>query len=124
MLFLRRHSVLFFLFPLVFPTPSAGALYNNVRRDDFKWMTVQTPHFDIYYDKAGERLVPRLANYLEAAWSDVGATYDYYVPGRTPFFFYSSHNQFEETNIVSIGEGTGGVTEAFKNRFLIFNDGS
>ncbi|MBV9079841.1 MAG: PD40 domain-containing protein, partial [Elusimicrobia bacterium] len=57
-------------------------------------------------------------------WREVGARFGYQVPERTPFFFYSDHNRFEQTNIVSIGEGTGGVTEAFKNRLLIFNDGS
>jgi hypothetical protein len=69
-------------------------------------------------------MVPRMAQYLESAWKDVGDMYGYHVPTRTPFFFYSNHNLFEETNIVRIDEGTGGVTEAFKNRLLIFNDGS
>ena len=32
--------------------------------------------------------------------------------------------QLQQTNIVQIDEGTGGVTEAFKNRLMIFNDGS
>jgi len=31
---------------------------------------------------------------------------------------------FEQNNVVSVDEGTGGVTEAFKNRFLVFNDGT
>ncbi|MCG3205936.1 MAG: Protein TolB [Elusimicrobia bacterium] len=87
-------------------------------------MTVQTPHFDIFYDQKSERLVPRMAHHLEAAWAHVGKEYGTPVEGRTPFFFFSNHNEFEQTPIVSIGEGTGGVTEAFKNRFLIFNDGS
>jgi len=56
--------------------------------------------------------------YLEKAWKQ-WATLQYHVQERTPFFFYSTHNEFEETNIVSIGE-EGGVTEAFKNRLLIF----
>jgi Tol biopolymer transport system component len=97
---------------------------NNVRRDRFDWQVVQTEHFDIYYDKKTARMVPRMAHYLEDAWKDVGDMYGYHVPFRTPFFFYSNHNRFEQTNIVQIDEGTGGVTEAFKNRLLIFNDGS
>ena len=52
--------------------------------------------------------------------------YGYHVPTRTPFFFFSNHNLFEQKQTPSfkIDEGTGGVTEAFKNRLLIFNDGS
>ncbi len=123
MSFLRRKHVPFFVLTFLCTLPTF-AVENNVRRDHFKWMTIRTPHFDIYYDKDTEAIVPRMAHYLEAAWADVGKAYNYYVPDRTPFFFYSNHNQFEQTNIVPIGEGTGGVTEAFKNRLVIFNDGS
>ena len=50
--------------------------------------------------------------------------YGYHVPTRTSFFFYSNQRTCsEQTNIVQIDEGTGGVTEAFKKRLLIFNDG-
>lgn len=119
----RRHLLAlgFFLFGA---SPALAFSNNNVRVDTFDWTHVQTEHFDIYYDKKTERLAPRMAHYLEGAWKDVGDKLDFYVPGRTPFFFYSNHNQFEQSTIVPIGEGTGGVTEAFKNRFLIFNDGS
>ncbi|MBI3296658.1 MAG: PD40 domain-containing protein [Elusimicrobia bacterium] len=30
----------------------------------------------------------------------------------------------QQSNIVAVGDGTGGVTEAFKDRFMIFHDGS
>ncbi len=120
---LCRKSILFFILACV-PTLGWSFADNNVRRDRFQWMKVQTEHFDIYYDQKTARMVPRMAHYLENAWKDVGDVYDFHVPERTPFFFYSNHNLFEETNIVSIGEGTGGVTEPLKNRFLVFNDGS
>ncbi len=123
MTFSCRKFLSFLIVP-VLCSVTCPAVENNVRRDKFDWMTVRTAHFDIYYDKNTEKLVPRMAHYLESAWHDVGQQFNFYVPDRTPFFFYSNHNEFEQTNIVSIGEGTGGVTEAFKNRFLIFNDGS
>lgn len=123
MSFSRRKFIPFLFLATLFSLP-AIAPAQNVRRDKFKWMSTQTEHFDIYYDETTEMLVPRMAHYLERAWHDVGRQYNVFVASRTPFFFYSNHNEFEQTNIVSIGEGTGGVTEAFKNRFLIFNDGS
>src|ERR1044071_1504343 len=121
-----RRSVLFFILFLStsFLSPLHAFLNNNVRVDKFEWLHVQTEHFDIYYYKKEEALVPRMAYYLEQAWNEVGDKLNFKVQGRTPFFFYSDHNQFEQTNVVPIGEGTGGVTEAFKNRLLIFNDGS
>ncbi len=118
---MRKTLSLLFLFL----SPSAFALSNNtVRVNEFNWMSAQTEHFDVYYDSGTERMVPLIAQYLEESWREVGARLGYSVTERTPFFIYSNHNEFEQTNIVSIGEGTGGVTEAFKNRFLVFNDGS
>ncbi len=43
---------------------------------------------------------------------------------RRPFFLYASPNDFLESNIAGVGEGTGGVTEPAKDRFMIYNDGS
>src|SRR5262245_53986374 len=124
MRFSSRSALSLFLLAFLAAIP-AGALSNNVVRvDEFNWMKAETTHFDLYYDSSTERMLPIIAQYLEEAWRDVGDRIDYSVGERTPFFFYSNHNQFEQTNIVPIGEGTGGVTEAFKNRFLIFNDGS
>ncbi len=120
--FSYRKFTPFLIFSFLVLTPLSAD--NNVRREDFKWMVIQTAHFDVYYDKSTEMMAPRMAHYLEKAWAEVGEKYDVFVGSRTPFFFYSNHNEFEQTNVVSIGEGTGGVTEAFKNRFLIFNDGS
>ncbi|MCB4755426.1 MAG: BamA/TamA family outer membrane protein [Elusimicrobia bacterium] len=117
----RLSTVLLLLF---LPLTVWAVSYNNVRVDQYRWQHVQTDHFDIYYDSATYHLIPVVARTLEKAWKNVGERFGYFVPGRTPFFFYTNHNQFEQTNIVPIGEGTGGVTEAFKNRFLVYNDGS
>lgn len=120
----RYKSLLFALLLSILPSVGFGLANNNVRVNKFEWMHAQTDHFDIYFDSSTERLVPHMAKHLEDAWRDVGAAFRFEVKERTPFFFYSNHNEFEQTNIVPIGEGTGGVTEAFKNRFLVFNDGS
>ena len=39
--------------------------YNNLRIDRFKWQKVETEHFDLYYAKSTELLVPHMARYLE-----------------------------------------------------------
>ena len=119
-----RYLIQAVLLLFVFASPAFALLTNSIRVDEFKWMKIQTEHFDIYYAKGSEKLLPRMALYLESAWEEVGEKLNFPVQERTPFFFYSNHNEFEQTNIVPVGEGTGGVTEAFKNRFVIFNDGS
>ncbi len=124
MKFPRLLQALFSIALFLTPSPSSAYSNNNVRIDKFDWQLVKTEHFDIYFDKKDQALVPRAAYYLEQAWRDVGKKFNHQVLTRTPFFIYSNHNKFEQNTIVPIGEGTGGVTEAFKNRLIVFNDGS
>lgn len=97
---------------------------NKVRADAFEWRVVRTPHFEIHATPEGSALLPRVAQILEEAHARITTDLGVPTPGPTPVFLYPTHNQFEQTNVVDIGEGTGGVTEAFKNRLLIFNDGT
>ncbi|MBI4054831.1 MAG: PD40 domain-containing protein [Elusimicrobia bacterium] len=91
---------------------------------DFNWKIISTEHFDIYHYDASEKLVPYAAVYLEEAYRTLTEELHYPLEGRTPFFLFADHSEFEQNNVVTVGDGTGGVTEAFKNRFLVFNDGS
>jgi Tol biopolymer transport system component len=111
---------------------------NHVIVDDFKWRFRSTEHFDIYYYDETEPLVPETARILEKAYADVTRTLDISVATspaqarqknlplwtRRPFFLYSSPNDFQQSNIARVGEGTGGVTEPFKDRFMVYNDGT
>ncbi|MBI4063810.1 MAG: PD40 domain-containing protein [Elusimicrobia bacterium] len=84
----------------------------------------ETEHFRIHYYDDNPLLLEETARILESAYQDVTADLDAKPNQKLPFFLYTNHNEFEQTRIVDIGEGTGGVTEAFKDRFLIFNNGS
>jgi Tol biopolymer transport system component len=92
---------------------------NKVITKDFNWQICPTEHFDIYYYDEGKNVLPHVIDILENAHAAALADYNCEISSRTPFFLYVGHNDFEQTNIVSIGEGTGGVTEAFKNRFIV-----
>ncbi|MBI4396561.1 MAG: PD40 domain-containing protein [Elusimicrobia bacterium] len=89
-----------------------------------RWRVVSTPHFDLHYTPDAEGIVPRAAHFLEEAYGRVTRAMDTEVKGRTSFFLFPNHNRFEENNIADVDEGTGGVTEAFKNRFIVFNNGT
>ncbi len=84
----------------------------------------KTEHFDIYYVPGSEKILESSARILEEAHPHHTKALDIKLPKRSSFFLFMSHNQFEQNNVVQVGEGTGGVTEAFKDRFLVFNDGS
>lgn len=104
-------------------TPRAMS-QNRVIAHPFPWQIESTAHFDIYYyGAAGANLLPYTEQYLGRAYARAAALLRT-PPPSVPFFLYNTHNDFEQSTITGIGEGTGGVTEAFKNRFLVGNTGS
>ena len=109
---------------LSLPSLLHSAAQNKVILKSPKWQVAQTEHFDVYYYPGAERLLPAVTTDLEKAYSEVTKVLGFTLPYRAPFFFFLNHNSFEQNNIVEVGEGTGGVTEAFKGRFLVFNDGT
>ncbi|MFH1367543.1 MAG: hypothetical protein ABII64_00315 [Elusimicrobiota bacterium] len=121
---LARTIAIFLL--LCIPSLSLYAYdYNKVITRTFDWRIKSTLHFDIYYyDASGEKLLPVLEKQLEAAYDKVTRLLPAHPAERIPFFFYNTHNEFEQTNITDISEGVGGVTEAYKNRFILSNSGS
>lgn len=115
-----------FLFIFCYSSNTAWAFgKNKVITKNFNWKIEHTRHFDVFfYDNPGLNLLPFAVDYLENAYDKVTKILPDNPKGKFPFFLYNNHNEFEQTNIVDIGEGTGGVTEAFKNRFLVGNIGS
>ncbi|MDD5686796.1 MAG: hypothetical protein PHE88_03050 [Elusimicrobia bacterium] len=97
---------------------------NKVIIDVKKWQYIETGHFKVYHYPEEREILPIVSDILEEMFNTTTRFYEYSPSKRTPFFIYGNHNEFEQTNIVDVGEGTGGVTEAFKNRFLVYNDGS
>lgn len=117
--------ILFFIFYISHYMSSLFALGNNkVIVDKFRWQISETAHFQIYHYKESEPILPLVAHHLEKAYAQVTRDFDFEPREKTPFFFYLTHNEFEQTNVVDVDEGTGGVAEAFKNRFLIPYSGS
>ncbi len=111
---------------------------NHVVIRDFDWKVRSTEHFDIYYYEQSKPLVPRAAKILEEAFEHVNKMLDietepaaWASPSvkkrtqweRRPFFLYASPNDFEQSNIADVGDGTGGITEPTKNRFMVYNNG-
>ncbi|MBI2915419.1 MAG: PD40 domain-containing protein [Elusimicrobia bacterium] len=100
------------------------AAQNKLISKKFEWKVVSTAHFDLYYYTGAEPILDLVQDHLENAYRAVTEKVDIRVSERLPFFLFLNHNDFEQNNIVDVGEGTGGVTEAFKNRFLVFHDGT
>lgn len=99
---------------------------NKVRYKDFDWNYIQTRHFDIYFYEDAYETAKFAATVAESSYVEVTTELNYLVQRRIPLFIYNSHNDFQQTNILSslIGEGTGGFTEAYKNRMVVPFNGS
>lgn len=99
---------------------------NKVQYRNFDWDYIQTDHFDVYFYDNEYDLAKFAAEELEKAYAISSDQLKYYVVRRVPVFVYSSHNDFQQTNIISSepSEGTQGFTEVFKNRMVVHFNGS
>lgn len=90
-----------------------------------KYKVYKTDNFDIYYPHESlNRIMPELENLLEKIFIENEEYFEIKFDYKIPFFIYYGYQQFLQNTIVNVTEYTGGVTEAFKNRFLVPYTGS
>ena len=94
---------------------------NKVQYKKFNWSFLQSDHFDVYFADGGYVLAQFAATAAESAYTSIAQLFRYQIINRVPLVVYNSHNEFQQTNVVSeyMEEGIGGVTELFKNRVVI-----
>jgi hypothetical protein len=94
---------------------------NKVQYENFNWSFIQSDHFDVYFSGDGEPLAQFTAMAAESAYTSISKLFRYQLVNRVPFVVYNSHNEFQQTNVISeyMEEGIGGVTELFKNRVVV-----
>lgn len=124
---MKRLSILGLLF-------FAGAVYaqvdefgkNKVQYRNFEWYFIQSKHFDVYFYPQEYYLAEFTAKAAEEAYSSISSHFHYDITSRIPLVIYDSHNDWQQTNVVSeyLEEGVGGVTELFKNRVVVPFEGS
>jgi len=94
---------------------------NKANYETFDFKVQQTPHFELYHYLEND-------NYLRqfTTWSEVWYRLHQRVlldtiEGKNPLILHNDHADFQQTNAImgQIGVGTGGVTEAFKNRVIM-----
>ena len=103
---------------------AAGAGENRVIIRDFDWRIYATEHFDIHYYDGSEPWLAYASGVLEAAYKREAADLNPALSKRIPFFLYSSINDMQQTPITEVSDGIGGLTEPFKDRFMVWSDGS
>lgn len=90
----------------------------------FDWKIYKTEHFDIYFYEDSKELVNYAAFVLEKAYEKGKNEYNPLLNKRIPFFLFASINDMQQNSITEIDDGTGGLTEPYKDRFMVYSDGS
>src|SRR6266508_2192952 len=116
-------SFLIVVFAVTIPAEAQIGYFGQkkVQYQSFKFQVLKTDHFDVYYypqEEAAARMAGRMAERWYARLSSVLA---HELNGRQSLVLYASGSQFRQTNVVEgeLGEGTGGVTEAYKRRIVL-----
>ena len=116
-------SVLVALLSLPVPGYAQSGYFgqNKVQYQTFEFKVLKTDHFDIYY-YAEEEQAARMASRMAERWyARLSQVLGHELSGRQPIILYASGPHFRQTNAIEgqLGEGTGGVTEAYKRRIVL-----
>src|SRR5262245_3740771 len=105
------------------PVEAQGGYFgqNKVQYRSFKFQVLKTQHFDIYYYPEEENAARMAGRMAERWYTRLSTVLAHQLNGRQPIIVYGSGSQFRQTNVVEgdLGEGTGGVTEAYKRRIVL-----
>jgi hypothetical protein len=94
---------------------------NAVQWDRLKFEVLNTDHFDVYYYPEEQQAAEQVARMAERWYSRLSGLLRHEMKERQPVILYASSAHFQQTNTIggAPGEGTGGVTEAFKRRIVL-----
>ena len=94
---------------------------NKVQYREFDFKVLKTDHFDIYYYPEEEPAAQMASRMAERWYTRLSQLLNHQLSSRQPLILYASGSHFRQTNTISgeLGEGTGGVTEAYKRRIVL-----
>jgi WD40 repeat protein len=108
----------------------SGAQYpygkNKVVYTSQKWKVLKTENVEIYYYPDEENLVTYASVIVEDTFRELSDYFAIELDRPLPLVFYSSHHDFQQTNIIPslISEYTAGFTDLAKGRIAIPFSGS
>lgn len=82
---------------------------------------LQSPHFEMYHYLENDTIIKDMTQQFENWYLLHQAVLNDTFHQKNPIIMYENHADFQQTTAISgnIGVGTGGVTEAFKNRVVM-----
>jgi Tol biopolymer transport system component len=127
-----RRGYLFRLLPGVvlllaaFPLQAQYFGRNKVQYESFDFKVLKTEHFDVHFYPPEREAAVHAARMAERWYARLSSVLDHELSGRQPLILYASSPEFQQTNAIlgSLGEGTGGVTEALRRRIVLPTGGT
>ena len=120
---MRILKTILLLLSISWVVPSYGQYFgkNKPRYTSFDFHNCQTEHFDIYHYLENEEYLKTIAEHTERWFAMHNEVFQDSFQFKNPMIFYNNHADFQQTRAISggISTGTGGVTEAFKNRVIL-----
>ena len=120
---LSLSRIVIFSFIVVLITSNCVAQFgiSHPQYKEFKWKYIESKHFDIYFHDDAKYLADFTAITAEKALVSIQHTLNFRITKRISIIVYNSHNEFQQTNVISMfmPEGVGGVTESLKNRVVV-----
>ena len=112
---------IYLLITISFPLQAQYFGRNKPIYKKFKFDVYQTPNFEIYHYLKNDTVLKYLSLTAEKWYDRHYQVFRDSIEERNPILIYENHADFQQTTAISgtIGVGTGGVTEALKNRVVI-----
>jgi len=94
---------------------------NKVQYRTFDFRVLRSPHFDLYFYPEEEAATRDASRMAERWYARLSRVLDHEFEARQPVILYANHPEFQQTSALQgdISEGTGGVTEVFKQRVIL-----
>jgi Tol biopolymer transport system component len=93
---------------------------NQVQYKKFQWRVIETEHFRVHYYKEEKAAVEDAARMAERSYARLSRILGHQFRERKPIVVFASRTDFAQNNMFGdLGEGTGGVTDAQRQRNVL-----
>ena len=107
---------------LIDSSPAAAQYFGRqkVQYETFDWRIMETDHFDVHFYPAEQTVVQDAARMSERWYARLSRAFQHEFL-KKPLIFYADHPDFQQTNTTwgQLTEGTGGFTDALRNRVVM-----
>src|SRR5690606_32906264 len=118
-----RQLIIAIILMMIVPVTASAQYFgqNKMRYKKLKFDVRETPHFEMYSYLKNDSMLTWLAKEAEVWYGMHQQVFQDTFLRKNPLIFYNNHPEFQQTTAISgeISVGTGGVTEAFKQRVVM-----